>query len=371
MTGAEQLVGEPEVCQASLEAASQISGPILSELSNHESILYIVSADRLAGLPVEDRLGIAALLHPDPAKSGVIVERWRLQEGRLPHDASDDGAPERMVALWAANVAAIPRLKVPEGAESEVMNLGDKLQMRGGGPVVFAREEINKMQRLPKTLVKIDGAANNAPFERIKSALAYAEIHGLEQPIVATVNPFRFLKDAEREKIASFAPEAKNELELFVDSGISNGFISSGHDRYGVRFLPDTTSYLEMQHQNGTRLVVLAPPQALREDGSKQTGVYNGYRSLMNNPQVLGEGFNLADSDVIQVTSSHYGTMAAMNNLMSVSDLDISLGSYRVIGDNQPTRTAQAHLIEIGLTTNALLEAMNNPRLATALLEHL
>jgi hypothetical protein len=199
--------------------------------------------------------------------------------------------------------------------------------------------------------------------------LSYVEANGVEQPIVATVDPFRILKDPERQKVSDFAPEATNELELFVDSAISNGFASSDQNRYGVRFLPDHSSYLEMFHENGTKLVVLAPPQQTRADGSKQSGVYNGYNSLIKNPQIVSEDFSLSGSGVIQITSSHYGPMAVMNNLRAVDDLRVTLNSYRVIGDNQTSRTAQAHLIEIGLTANALLEAVGNPRIAEALLE--
>jgi hypothetical protein len=40
--------------------------------------------------------------------------------------------------------------------------------------------------------------------------------------------------------------------------------------------------------------------------------------------------------------------MAALNNLEAVEELGMRIGSFKVIGDNQPGRTAQAHLIEIG-----------------------
>lgn len=377
MVEVEKLAEQPETCRVSLDAAIQIGRPLLTELSNPQSVLYQVSAERLAGLPTEDLLGISTLLLTDPSKSGVVVERWRLQGGRLPEDAVDDNSPEKTVLLWASEAAKIPPLKLPVGMEADLMTLADKLQMRGSGPIIYSREHIERydrssveqMQKLPRTLLKIDGAANLANVERIKSALSYVEVHSIEQPIVATVDPFRILKDQERDKVSDFAPDATNELELFVDSAILNGFRSSEQNRYGVRFLPDRSSYLEMFNENGTKLVVLAPPQQIRADGSKQSGVYNGYNSLINNPKVVSEDFSLAGSDLIQVTSSHYGPMAVMNNFRAVNDLRVTLDSYRVIGDNQVSRTAQAHLIEIGLTANALLEAVANPRFAEALQE--
>ncbi len=325
----------------------------------------------MAAASSEDVFNIAPLLHPDVARSGVRVERWRLQAGKLPEDANDAN-PATMVALWSSNVTGIPALKVPEGAESDVMGLSDKLQMRGGGPVIFAREEVAHLQHLPNTLLNVVGAANNANKERIETALSYVEAHGLEeQPIVATVDPRRVLSSKERETVAGFAPEATNELELFVDSAIVKGFEPLSGNRYGVRFLPDGSAFLRMRHPSGASMVVLATTPALRSDGSKQTGVFNAYQALVNNPGVVGDEFGLAGSNIIHVTSTHYGTMAVMNNLRAVDDLRESIGSFRVIGDNQAARTAQAHLIEVGLTVSVLQEAMSNPRIADSLRRHL
>lgn len=361
-----ELAAEPEICGASVEAAAQIARPLLVELGRPDSVLYRVVSERIAGLPVESRPGIVPLLLTDPSKSGVVVERWRLQGGELPEDAAEND-PEKMVALWSSKAAELPPLKVPEGADEQVMTLADELQMRGGGPVVYAREEVGEMKPLPDTLLQVVGAANNANRQRLQSALAYAEAHGLEQPIVATVDPSRILREKERDVVREFAPEATNELELFVDSAIDQGFEPVAEDnRYGVRFLPDGSSYLTMSHPDGAQMVVLAPARHLKADGTKQTGVYNAYHALLEHPEVVSEDFQLPGSNVIHVTSSHYGPMGAMNNLNAVHELRTSLDSFRVIGDNQPARTPQAHLIEIGLTTSALDEAMADPRLAAA-----
>jgi hypothetical protein len=257
---------------------------------------------------------------------------------------------------------------VPEGGDDQVMAIADAMEMRGGGPVIFAREEVGEMEKRPHTLLHVVGAANNANRQRVQSALAYAEAHGLEQPIVATVDSLRVLRDKEREVVREFAPEATNELELFVDSAIHQGFEPAAADnRYGVRILPDGSSYLKMRHPNGAQLVVMAPAKHMKADGKKQSGVYNAYHAFTQHPEVVGEDFRLAGSNVIHVTSSHYGAMAAMNNLNAAHELRTSVGSFRVIGDNQPARTPQAHLIEIGMTTNALDGAMGDPRLAAAL----
>src|SRR5665213_1263884 len=216
MVEVEKLAEQPETCRVSLDAAIQIGRPLLTELSNPQSVLYQVSAERLAGLPTEDLLGISTLLLTDPSKSGVVVERWRLQGGRVPEDAVDDNSPEKTVLLWASEAAKIPPLKLPVGMEADLMTLADKLQMRGSGPIIYSREHIERydrssveqMQKLPRTLLKIDGAANLANVERIKSALSYVEVHSIGQPIVATVDPFRILKDQERDKVSDFAPDA-------------------------------------------------------------------------------------------------------------------------------------------------------------------
>ncbi len=369
----ERLIGEQaatdEVCQASLEAAQQIAAPILAELADPESVLYAVASDRISGLPPEQRLGVAPLLLTDPSRSGVVVERWRLQGGELPADASDADDPEKMVALWSSKTTDIPPLRVPEGADEPVMDIADRLQMRGGGSIVFAREEIGEMEKQPRTLLQVVGAANRANIERTKSALAYAEAHGLEGPMLATVNPRRVLKDREREVVKEFAPEATNELELFVDSAIDQGFIAPEGNRYGVRYLPDGSTYMMMEHPSGLTMVVLAPASHVGEDGANKSGVYNAYRALSLHPEVVSDDFRLEDSNVIHVTSSHYGPMAVMNNLRAVDDLRTSVESFRVIGDNKPGRTSQAHLIEIGMTTNALDAAMSNPRIADGLRE--
>ena len=199
VTPERQLAAQAEICAASLEAARQIVAPLNAELSNPDSVLYRVVAERIAGGGAENQLGIAPLLSVDPMGTGVIVERYRMQTGELPTDATDDSSPERMVAMWASDGKKLPRLQVPEGSEPAVMTLADKLHLRGGGPVIFAREEVAQVPLGPNTLLHVSGAANNAPRERLTSALAYLEAHkAAAVPIIATVDPSRTLKDAER-----------------------------------------------------------------------------------------------------------------------------------------------------------------------------
>src|SRR4051794_17973827 len=112
MTGAGEWIhegvnGRPEICAVSLETARNIARPIFDALQDGSSVLYAVASKRMAGMPLESGLDIAPLLLNDPARSGVVVERYRQQHGALPDDASDSN-PARMTVLWEAQVAQIP-----------------------------------------------------------------------------------------------------------------------------------------------------------------------------------------------------------------------------------------------------------------------
>ncbi len=381
----EQLVSTeqsplPPVCEVSLAAARRIFDPLAAELRNPTSALYAVMADRAARMQGESLFGISSALLVDPTRSGTVA-RYQLQSGEMPND-TEGITPEQAVVLWAANSKAdVPKLRVPEGQGPRIMEVADSLQMRGGGPTIFERSEAARVPLTERTLVKIDGAARNANRERIKSALAYVEATGYSRPIVATVDPSRMLKDDEKRVVASFAPNAQNEQELFIDSARANGFVLE-QDGYGARYLPDGSTYVTMAREGSegnpsARLIVLAPR---KNEGKNEgeNGVYNGYQTLINHGSQLpgfegdgdtGEGrFVFEGTGMVAVTSTHYGTMSVVNNFKATHQLRTSLGSYHVIGDNQPARNEQAHLIEIGLTLNAMARAMEIPALRHALL---
>jgi hypothetical protein len=377
---AQEIVGEQtithEVCQASIEAARAIWGQLETEFQNPESVLYDVVALRAAGMPAEQGFGLTAMLLTDPARSRVVVERYRIQAGELPSDATV-GDPEAMLSIWAAESRSIPKLKIPEGREPAVMELADKAQMRGGGPVIFSREQAADMVINPKTKFIQVGAANKANCERVKTVLALHEAHrDYSGSVIATVDPQRRLKDSERANVEGFAPEATNELELLIDSALAEGFVASDANRYGVRILPDGSMYTKLhypaddKHPNGVSLLVLAPKSYVDATGKPQTGVYNAYRFLseQGGKDLLGADFDFRLSDLVHVTSSHYGPMSIANNLLAVDDLCTTIGSLQVIGDNQAARTPQAHLVEIGLVTDKLGEALSRPALQAVLL---
>lgn len=240
------------------------------------------------------------------------------------------------------------------------MALADAMQMRGGGPVIFERAEAGRVPCTKRTLLKIDGGARNALNERIETALSYVEASGYVLPIVATVDPSRILDDKERAAVASFAPSALNEQELFIDSALSKGFTLDAQ-RYGARHLPDGSSYVTMRHaQSGAGLVVLSPHKYPDETtpGKYRNGVYNGYQALIKHGADLPgmSDFVFEGSDMVVVTGTHYGAMSVVNNLYEAHDLRVSVGSYHVIGDNQPesSRKPQAHLIEQGYVIEAI-----------------
>ena len=362
----------PEICEVSLEAARQVLDPILASLKDADGVLYKVANARAAQMPAESRLGIAPSLLADPRRTGIVVPRYQTQEGSLPTDASAEATADQAVVLWAAEAEGIPKLRVPEGCGDAVMALADKMQLRGGGPTIFAREEVSRMQLGPRALVRIDGGANKANLERVQTALDLAEAAGYARPILATVDPMRQLKEAERQTVAGFAPEARNEYELFIASAQDKGFVLDQEAHaFGIRYLPDGSSYVAMKHaEKGIPLIVLAPAKIPDATGKHRSGVFNSYHTLVKHgADILGEGFDLNGIDMVAVTSTHYGAMSALNNLRVGHELRLKLGSYRVVGDNQPTRTAQAHLIEIGLTLDAATRAGENAALKAALLQ--
>lgn len=363
------VMGEalPPVSEASLIAARAVFDPLMAELSNPTSVLYEVAADRASRMPEDAKLGISPSLLVDPTRSGIVVPRYQLQGGELPANVRVT-TPEQAVVLWTVQSKdSVPKLRVPEGKGQAVMEVADKMQMRGGGLVIFAREEAAQVPVSPRTLIKIDGAARNANRERITTALALSgEIEDYTRPILATVDPTRILRDDERQVVQSFAPNALNEQELFIDSARDKGF-ELDKDGYGARYLPDGSTYVTMTHgQSGRRMVVLAPRKY-----DNQNGVYNGYQALVKHGSELPgmQGFEFNGTDLVAVTSSHYGPMSVMNSLRAAHTLRVDLGSYRVIGDNQPTRKEQAHLIEIGLTLDAAAKAMQDPAIKAALLQ--
>jgi len=368
----------PPVCEVSLAAAKGISDSLMTEMGHSTSVLYAAIADRNARMKPEARLGIGPALLVDPTRSGV-VPRHLLQSGEVPK-AVPGMTLEQAVMLWTVESKdEIPKLRVPKGEGPRLMAVADALQMRGGGPTIFAREEVALVPHTEKTLVKIDGAANNANWERVATALAYADERGYKRPIVATVDVTRELGVKERAAVASFAPKAQNEMELFIDSARNkHGFVldQDATSYGGTRYLPDGSPYvtmiLEREDREPVRLIVLAP----RRDW--ENGVFNGYQTLIKyGSQLPGldadeasdrAGFVFDGTDMVTVTGTHYGPMSVMNNLRATHELRARLGSYHVIGDNQKARTEDAHLYEVGFTWDAIRKAMGQPALREALL---
>ena len=350
------------VCEVSVAAAIQMFDPMLADWRSSNSVICAVSADRMARSSTPDALlGIAPSLLVDPSRSGVRVPRYQLQEGKLPADAIPDTA-EQAVVLWLAyDKDDVAELRIPEGLSEGVWTLADAMQMRGGGPVIFHRGEANRLNVDGDTAVHVIGGANNAPRERIETTLTVMQEKGLTQPLIATVDRSRNLKDKERKVVAAFAPHARNEYELFLDSARDKGFTLDA-DAYGVRSLPDGSFYVTMTHSSGQKMIVFAPKAQVNETGKKRTGLFNAYHMFQLHGQQIGEitdtndqplfpeGFSWQGRDIVHVSGTHYGPMAAMNNLEAVTELGMQIGSFKVIGDNQPGRTDQAHLIEIGNT---------------------
>lgn len=377
---APELLQSPEVCEASIDATRNITHQFLGEFERPDSIIYDVIADRAARMPDEERLGLVPGFLLDPSKSGVVVARWEQQEGKLPDYATADD-PDRMVVLWAAASGSIPPLTVPEGGGPKVMNFADRLGMRGaepiiengGQPVIFERSEVERMPVGPNTLLNVAAGAKGAGRERIRTAKAIVEAHDFQNPIVATTKPERFLMPEEREAVAGFAPSATNEFELFVASVVAEGFTPHESNAYGSRFLPDGSSYIRMKDADGVELIVLAPKVQYQDDGSEQSGVFNAYKTLSEHGALIdgiqdGADFTLQGKDVIQVTSTHYGPPAVLNNLLAVHDLAMTVGSFYVAGDNQPARTERAHLIEQSRTLGQLDRALQIPPIKQQLL---
>ena len=321
-------------------------------------------------MPVEERFGIAAALSVDPRRTGVVVPRFVQQAGELPADAITSD-PDEQVSLWVATAANIPKLEVPNGWDAEIMAVADRLEMRGGGPHIYSREEAEQVAVHHDSIIRINAAARGASRQRILTALELKKIHPEHHlPLFATTDLNRVLGREERSSkvVAEIASEARNELELFVDSAYSLGFVagsraddgsflpSSDHYlRYGVRF-SSQGAYQWLGRASGEQILLFAPNKHVRPQGGAQSGLYDAYYALGMNDEVLnGAGFQLAGRHIVDVTSSHYGLMAGLSNVRAVHELNAGLGSYVVVGDNQPdTRTAKAHLIEIGHAANAI-----------------
>jgi len=178
----------------------------------------------------------------------------------------------------------------------------------------------------------------------------------------------RILQDGERQAVQAFAPDAKNEQQLFVASAKAEGWEAHPDNIDGSTFLPDGSSYIKMIHQQTAReMFVFAPVRQTDEHGKPQSGVFNAYKSLLVHGQAeLGSG--IEGEDIVHITSTHYGPMAVMNNLLAVHELRTRVGSFQVVGDNQPaTRGPQAHLIEIGKTLDRIDVALQRPALRVGL----
>lgn len=351
----------PEGLRSSFEPVKQLHDTLLADLSDPDGVLLATYNARLAASDAETKLGIAPSLHIDPSRSGVNVERWQMQSGLMPESANGDA--EQVLALWSGKKSGLAPLKLPEEKGEAMMALADKMEMRGGGPFVYSREEAARVTIDDETTVHVHGGANKANIERLKTVLELLKHNpDYSRPVIATASFSRVLRDAEREAVREFAPNATTEVELLLSSALHVGFLPSGD--FSKQFSDGTVLHTLTHPELTVPLYVVAPPRNENENGKPRTGVYNAYRSLLENEELGGLG-----KHIVAVTSTHYGPMALVNNLKTARDLRVDTESIRVIGDNQPqTRKPQAHLIEAGLTVGALFELYSDPTMQAALL---
>jgi hypothetical protein len=396
-----ELQRGPEICQVSLNAVRSLTGPMIEALGDHTSVLYDVMNYRIARMEGSAQLdAVVSRMAIDPMGSGIILPRYQLQGGEIPEDAAATVASaDQMISLWTVdNDAKIPPLIMPPGADDKMMYLAAKSQMMGGGPVIFAREDLKTREEEADpaknivldddSLIEISAAARNAVWNRIKSAMELREKNPhYKHRILLTADPTRQLSSepngGERKVVESFAPKATNELELAIDSAKKEGFVMAPDQEYGFRYLPDGTGYMLMYHpEKDIEMAVVTPAKQSHEkrirnaDGSEgvvtvlETGLFNSHAALLKHGDVLTgrKDFKLSNSRLVYVTSTHYGLMGALNNLEFVHRERTSLKGFVVLGDNQPkTRKAQAHNIEFATAIVKLDDMAEDPYMYEAL----
>lgn len=364
------IEAERMIDQASLRVAQGTIHALLSVLSDPDTpALREIMMKRQMSIPNIDLLESAGrLLSVDPHKSGIRVPRYQIQDGSLPTESieADINDADKVLTLWSTTAEHIPKLVCPESLQQDVLLISRALGMFGGGPNMFSREEAKLVAVTDASVVNIVGGANRANIERIRTAIALLTAHSYpDVPVIATVNPYRVMKQPEREKVAEFAPDATNEFELFVASALTEGFVPDQANLFGSKILPNGASFIRLNHpQTGVTMIVLCS-----EKLDEKTGVFKAYSTLQSyGDAIIGYGFSLDKADMVHVTSTHYAPMAGLNNFEAARELGIRFGSFQTIGDNQPTRSPQAHLIEIGAAVGKAAKLLQDPTSARVLL---
>lgn len=387
-----------EICEVSLDAVKSLIAPTMNALNDHTSVLYDVMNYRVARMEGPGQLdAVVSRIAIDPLRNGIVVPRYQLQGGEIPDEAAASVADaDQIISLWTVDKEfKIPKLLVPPGGDERLMKLAARSQLMGGGPIIFAREELKTKDEEADptknvildndTVVEISAAARNAIWQRLKTAKELLQKNpDYKHRILLTVDPTRQLGNtappggkSERDVVASFAPNATNELELALSSAKKEGFVPAADQEYGFRYLPDGSGYMIMEHPElGIEMAVVTPAkqQHAKDDEAKtivkETGLFNAHTALLKHGDVLTgrENFKLRDSKVVYITSTHYGLMGAINNLEFVQREKTSIKGFVVVGDNQPkTRGAQAHLTEFAVAIDKLDVMTENPEVYNAL----
>lgn len=342
---------EPGLVHYLTETAQIIS----NELGYRNGCLMAAHAQRMAAMEPEHRLGLAPSLHPRP--DIVSAPRFQILSGEI---SSGEGAvsPEQFFSLVSIPNKKLPPLKVPEGYDDETMDLANRLQLLGNGPDIFSRERAASGELpIKPDIILIHGGANKAPYERLTTALVVAEASGFDGPIVAMASN-RKISDAERNNVKGFYfPEGeeiklRREQELVRAAALKLGFeVVVPEDQLGELVTTDqNVQVLKMRNPDGRELRIITPPEK-----PDSTGLQNGLMALELEPEIAAvEEFS--SKSIVHITSTHYGMMALFNAAEAQNNMCAVFGSQVVVGDNQPSRTPDAHLHEIGFGINKIAD---------------
>lgn len=364
--GGQELSRVHDICPVSISLAREVTNPFLETLSDPNNPYSRIAMMRLAKMKPENRLGFANALLQRP---GVSLARYNL-DGRVPEVDLSGLSSEQAMVLWAADASDLPRLTVPEELVDDVMASSKVFGMMGGREHMFVTEEAGGVPLSEGDIIHIVGAANLANKTRIGTALEILKKHpelAGKIHLVASVNRARQLSSAEKDKVASFAPNATNELELFLDSATSLGFAQVGREK---TYKDDSTSRI-LRSVKGD--ITLISPTTHGYTAEEPTiGTYKAYNQLNKyGGQILGSSFDgLRGIGIVQVSSSHYMPKGVLNNvegLYGLNDPTVRLRGFNTIGDIMASRGPDAYLVEFGLFLKQLTELP--PALRSQLLE--
>jgi hypothetical protein len=185
------------------------------------------------------------------------------------------------------------------------------------------------------------------------------ETTGYENPIVA-LSSDRKLSDSEREAVKGFyLPEGeeyklRREHELIRAAAEKLGFKAYvPDDQLGeVRHSDNDVRSISMRNKAGQEVRIIIPPS------TGKTGLHNGLIAVNLEPHIAGLD-SLENAKIVHITSTHYGMMGLLNTAEAQLLMNMNFGRQLVVGDNQPGRTPDAHLHEIGFTLNKLNDLMS------------